>query len=93
VSLLHKALEEAGCTTLLITETPWGSAGIGSGVEEFVADGIILMETFLEDAEYKRRLAIIKMRGTDHDTRRYKYTIVKGDGISIIPYPEASIPR
>jgi circadian clock protein KaiC len=93
VSLLHRALEEAGCTTLLITETPWGSVGIGSGVEEFVADGIILMETFLEGAEYKRRLAIIKMRGTDHDTRRYKYTIVKGDGISIIPYPEASTPR
>jgi circadian clock protein KaiC len=93
VTLLHKALEKAGCTTLLITETPWGSSGIGTGVEEFVADGIILMETFLEGAEYKRRLAIIKMRGTDHDTRRYKYSIVKGDGISIIPYPEASTPR
>jgi circadian clock protein KaiC len=90
VSLLHKALEKAGCTTLLITETPWGSTGIGTGVEEFVADGIILMETFLEGAEYKRRLAIIKMRGTDHDTRRYKYSILRGDGISIIPYPEAS---
>jgi circadian clock protein KaiC len=93
VSLLHKALAEAGCTTLLITETPWGSTGIGTGVEEFVADGIILMETFLEGAEYKRRLAIIKMRGTDHDTRRYKYMISKGQGISIIPYPEASTPR
>jgi circadian clock protein KaiC len=92
VSLLHKTLEKAGCTTLLITETPWGSTGIGTGVEEFVADGIILMETFLDGAEYKRRLAIIKMRGTDHDTRRYKYTIVKGEGISIIPYPEASTP-
>jgi circadian clock protein KaiC len=90
VSLLHKTLERAGCTTLLVTETPWGSTGIGTGVEEFVADGIILMETFLEGAEYKRRLAIIKMRGTNHDTRRYKYSIRKGSGISIIPYPEAS---
>ena len=69
-----------------------GSTGIGSGVEEFVADGIILMETFLEGAEFKRRLAIIKMRGTDHDTRRYLYLITKRNGISIIPYPEASAP-
>jgi len=92
VSLLHKALAEAGCTTLLVTETPWGSTGIGSGVEEFVADGIILMETFLEGSEFKRRLAIIKMRGTEHDTRRYKYLITKRNGISIIPYPEASTP-
>ena len=90
VSLLHKTLEKAGCTTLLVTETPWGSSGIGTGVEEFVADGIILMEIFLEGAEYKRRLAIVKMRGTAHDTRRYKYMITKGSGISIIPYPEAS---
>lgn len=91
VSLVHKSLSTAGCTTLLVTETPWGSSGIGTGVEEFIADGIILLESFVEGAQYKRRLAILKMRGVDHDTRRYKYMITRENGITIIPYPEATI--
>ena len=89
VSLMQKFLRKMGCTTLLITETAWGSTGIGAGVEEFIADGIILLETAFDGLEFKRRLAVIKMRATEHDMRYYRYIISPRTGISIIPYPEA----
>ena len=89
VSLLQKFLRKMGCTTLLVTETAWGSTGIGAGVEEFIADGIILLETAFDGVEFKRRLAVIKMRATEHDIRYYRFVISPKTGISIIPYPEA----
>ncbi len=89
VSLMQKFLRKMGCTTLLITETAWGSTGIGSGVEEFIADGIVLLETAFDGVEFKRRLAVIKMRATEHDMRYYRFVISPKTGISIIPYPEA----
>jgi len=89
VSLMQKFLRKMGCTTLLITETAWGSTGIGAGVEEFIADGIVLLETAFDGLEFKRRLAVIKMRATEHDMRYYRYIISPRTGISIIPYPEA----
>ena len=88
VSLLQKLLRKEGCTTILITETPWGRNGIGTGVEEFIADGIILLETFSDGIEFKRRLSILKMRATSHDMRYYRYNIVEGEGFRILSYPD-----
>ena len=38
--VLGKMLRSEGITNMLITEVPMGSNNIGSGMEEFVADGI-----------------------------------------------------
>ena len=89
ITILQRFFQTANCTTLLIAETPWGKQGIGSGVEEFIADGIILMESFIDGTELRRRLIIPKMRGTGHDMKYYRFTISEGVGIKIIPYPEA----
>lgn len=88
ISILQRLLREMNCTTLMLTETPWGSHRLGSGVEEFIADGIILLETILEGTEFRRRLAVPKMRGTDLDMRYYRFSIQRGEGITIISYPE-----
>jgi circadian clock protein KaiC len=87
-SMLQRQLRPLNCTSILIAETPWGFNGIGSGVEEFVADGIIMLESFTERAELKKRLAVVKMRGTDIDPRFYRYTITKDVGFSLVPFPE-----
>src|SRR5712664_3959369 len=56
----------SGCTTLLITEegtmenSPW------TGVEEFVADGVIHFSTVAAGDARIRYLEITKMRGTNH---------------------------
>jgi circadian clock protein KaiC len=88
VSVIQKLLRKLGCTSMMIAETPWGEKGIGSGVEEFVADGIIMLEMFLQKVELKRRLIVLKMRGVEHETRYYQFSIVKEKGIVITPYPE-----
>ncbi len=90
LSLLRKSLKETGCTSLLITETPWGSVGIGSGIEEFLADGIVLLETVPFEMELRRRLIVLKMRRTAHDMRYYRFNIIPKQGMVVIPYPVTS---
>lgn len=83
IHLLYKFLQRVGCTTIVITDTPWGSDKIGSGVEEFIADGIILMNTeFSEEGELTRTLRILKMRSTNHSKHVHTYEISE-KGISI----------
>jgi len=58
----------SGCTTLLITEEGTGSMG-GSpwtGVEEFVADGVIKFSIVPAGEARVRYIEITKMRGTNH---------------------------
>jgi circadian clock protein KaiC len=48
--VLGKMLRAEGITNMLITEVPIGSPNVGSGMEEFVADGIIQLEHGTTDA-------------------------------------------
>ena len=83
IHLLYRFLQQIGCTTVMIADTPWGSQQIGSGVEEFIADGIILMQTKFDDAgNLKRTLSILKMRSTDHSKKTHNYDITN-TGIQI----------
>lgn len=85
IHLLYKFLQRVGCTTVVITDTPWGSERIGSGVEEFIADGIILMSTsFNEKGNLVRSLRLLKMRSTDHSKRVHFYEITD-KGVTILP--------
>jgi circadian clock protein KaiC len=88
ISIIQRLLRKIDCTTILISEKPWGEKSLGSGVEEFVADGVILLETLPAKGELRRRMAVVKMRGTGHDMKFYQYTISSGEGIIITPYPE-----
>ncbi|MEM3581201.1 MAG: ATPase domain-containing protein, partial [Candidatus Bathyarchaeia archaeon] len=86
--IIHRLLRKLGCTSIVISETPWGVDSLGSGVEEFVVDGIIKLELLPVKGELKRRLAVVKMRGVGHEMKFYQYSIVPKDGIVITPYPE-----
>ena len=90
ISIIQKLLRKIDCTTILIAEKPWGERSLGSGVEEFVADGIILLETLPTRGELRRRMTVVKMRGTSHEMKFYQYTISKQEGIVITPYPEVT---
>jgi len=56
-------LRSEGITNMLITEVPIGSNSIGSGMEEFVADGIIQLQHGNSNAT-PSILKVIKMRST-----------------------------
>ena len=60
--VLGKMLRAEGITNMLIAEVPVGTSGIGSGMEEFVADGIIQLEHGSSDA-IPATLKVVKMRG------------------------------
>src|SRR2546422_1747381 len=65
--LLGKIVVGAGCTTLMITETPPGDTYAGSGMQEFIADGVVhfYLVPVAGDARI-RYIEITKMRGTSH---------------------------
>lgn len=65
--LLGKVIGNAGCTTLMITETPPGDAYTGPAMQEFIADGVVhfYLVPVAGDARV-RYLEITKMRGTNH---------------------------
>ncbi len=85
VHLLYKFLQNIGCTTIIISDTPWGSKSIGSGIEEFIADGIIQMHTYFnQSGELNRKLRVLKMRNTNHSLKTHKYEIAP-QGVVILP--------
>jgi len=84
IHLLYRFLQKIGCTTIMISDMPWGSQRIGLGVEEFIVDGIILMQTkFNENGDLIRMLNIIKMRSTNHSKKTHEYDITN-KGIRIL---------
>lgn len=80
---LDRMLKKIGCTTLLTSEVAEGLSGISAfGVEEFTADGIIIMYYIRRENVFIRALTIRKMRATKHDTGIHPIEITK-DGIVI----------
>jgi len=84
IHLLEKIMRQTDCTTLLLVEIPTGSRMIGLGVEEFVADGIILFETIEERSGIRKRAIIRKMRGTNHNMN-YSNIVISAKGFSLMP--------
>lgn len=86
--LLYKFVQEINCTTMMIADIRWGTETIGSGMEEFIADGIILLEaSFGNNKGLKRRLKILKMRGSMH-TKAVHFYEITDKGLVILPASE-----
>ncbi len=69
---LGKELSDLGCTTILISELLPSARGYSQyGVEEAIADGIILMGNLERRGDLLRTIQVIKMRGTTHSRAKY----------------------
>jgi circadian clock protein KaiC len=55
------------------------------GVEEFVADNVIILRNVLEEQKRRRTLEILKFRGTSHHKGEYPITIIPNQGMVVIP--------
>lgn len=62
-------------TVILVAELPLNVTEVGFGVEEFMADSIILMRYVEVNGVIKRCLAVMKMRETNHDMNIHEYVI------------------
>ena len=76
--ILSKIVRTTGCTTILVTEVPTGRQTIGTGIEEFIVDGIIIARRRMLDGSVLRELETIKMRGTITEHPRQVFSLHRG---------------
>ena len=89
-AILSRIVRQIGCTTILIDEIPYETGRIGGGMEEFVADGIILLRAIEQDERLFRDLLIKKMRGKEITEDRLAFTL-KG-GFRVFPPFKSRMP-
>lgn len=80
------ALKQLGVTSVLTSERVHEYGEISRyGVEEFVADNVVVFRNVLEEEKRRRTMEILKFRGTTHQKGEWPFTIVSGEGIIAIP--------
>jgi len=77
-TILSRMVRRPGCTTILVAEKRRGEERIGSGMEEFVADGLILLTNTTFNERSFRELEIRKLRGTKLTERNLVFTLEGG---------------
>ncbi|MGI0091230.1 MAG: RAD55 family ATPase [Nitrososphaerales archaeon] len=85
--LVYKTLKREGIMTMMTVSRSDGTNNLMKmGVEEFVADGIFLLESYISEAmELKTRFLVRKLRGCDH-SRKYHSVAFSEEGIHILPW-------
>lgn len=80
---LGRMLKKSGCTAIITNEISLEKASSLFGLEEYVADGVILLyHTKLED-RFVRSIGVLKMRGTKISEKMHPITISK-TGLKIL---------
>jgi len=84
-------LSYVDCTIIMISEIPPQTFIYSTNsVEEFIADGVILLSEFERKGDLLRSLQVIKMRGVSHSRNKHVLKITS-DGIKLIPMFKAGI--
>jgi circadian clock protein KaiC len=83
---VSSALKNMKVTSILTAERIHEYGEIARfGVEEFVADNVIILRNALDHEKRRRTLEILKFRGCSHQKGEYPFTILPGKGIVVIP--------
>lgn len=80
------ALKKMAVTSIMTAERTEEYGEIARhGVEEFVADNVIIMRNVLEEEKRRRTIEILKFRGTSHQKGEWPFTIVPNEGVVVLP--------
>jgi circadian clock protein KaiC len=83
---IASALKGMGVTAVLTAERVDDHGPVARfGVEEFIADNVMILRNALEDETRRRTIEILKFRGCDHQKGEYPFTIVPHGGVIVIP--------
>ncbi|NTW48469.1 MAG: circadian clock protein KaiC [Chlorobiales bacterium] len=83
---ISSALKSMKVTAILTAERTEEYGEIARhGIEEFVADNVIILRNALENEKRRRTIEILKFRGTYHQKGEFPFTITSGKGIIVIP--------
>ncbi|MGD0474273.1 MAG: circadian clock protein KaiC, partial [Candidatus Velthaea sp.] len=80
---LFRWLKAKAVSAVITAETGDGTL-TRHGIEEYVADCVILLDHRVEDQTSIRRLRVVKYRGSVHGTNEYPFLIGK-TGLSVLP--------
>lgn len=86
---LFEWLKEKGVTAIITGERGDGAL-TRYGLEEYVADCVILLDNRVQDQLSTRRLRVVKYRGSAHGTNEYPF-IVDEQGITVMPITSAGL--
>lgn len=80
------ALKQMGVTAIMTAERSQEYGEIARyGVEEFVADNVIILRNTLDEEKRRRTVEILKFRGTTHQKGEFPFTISADNGAVVIP--------
>jgi circadian clock protein KaiC len=80
------SLNEMGVTSIITSERTDDFGPIARyGVEEFVADNVVVLRNVLEEEKRRRTIEILKFRGTGHLRGEFPFTILPTQGVVVIP--------
>jgi len=90
-AVLGEVIREADCTTIVICEVPRGDENLGTGIEEFVADGVLLLSVEHVDGRPIREIEIMKMRGSRLEKTRCVFSL--GGGFEVFEPIKTELPK
>jgi circadian clock protein KaiC len=86
---LFEWLKEKGVTAIITGERGEGTL-TRYGLEEYVADCVILLDNRIHDQLSTRRLRVVKYRGSAHGTNEYPF-IIDEQGITVMPITSSGL--
>jgi circadian clock protein KaiC len=82
---LHAALKKLQLTAVITSERSEEYGTISRhGMEEFVADNVVIVRNVLESEKRRRTIEILKFRGTTHQKGEFPFSVTDR-GITVIP--------
>jgi circadian clock protein KaiC len=83
---IASALRRIGVTTVMTAERTEEYGEIARfGVEEFVADNVVILRNIMEEEKRRRTVEILKFRGVSHQKGEFPFTVIPEQGIVVIP--------
>jgi circadian clock protein KaiC len=81
---LFRWLKDRGMTAVITGERGDGHAITRYGLEEYVADCVIILDQRIQDQISTRRLRVLKYRGSAHGMNEYPF-LIGANGFSVLP--------
>jgi len=92
---LHRligSLEDLDVTAIVTVERDHEYDGVGRfGVEEFVADNILILRNVFENERRRRTIEPLKFRGTPHRCGEFPFVILADRGVAIVALSELQL--
>lgn len=80
------ALRRANSTAIITAERSDEYGSIARyGIEEFVADNVVVLRNALEETRRRRTMEILKFRGASHSKGEFPFSVLPHQGIVAIP--------